>query len=121
MISTYASARGDLATALADAASDWAVHDYPSDAISDRSIVIGVNPSEPSGGARWLRQFIVGVFVRRDAVEAGLDDLDGIVPTLARIDLDGYTFDECSEPRAVTVADSNYLAVFIAVSMETSD
>lgn len=122
MSSTFATARSDLAAALeAAVGSTWAVYDHPTDALTDLSLAVSMRGSEKIGPGTWRRELVVGVFVRRDAIAAGFDELDSVVPAIAALELDGFTCREHTEPRPVSLAESEYIAVFMPATLETID
>lgn len=120
MISTYASARADVAAAVAAALPSWIVFDHPADSMGDYSIGVSVGESRKTTAGRWERDLIVGAFVVRSAVSDALDALDVAIPTIVDLDLDGYTVGNVTEPRTVTVGDVAFLAQFIPATIETT-
>lgn len=120
-LSSYAAARADLAAAITAAvSSSWIVHDHPADAIADQTIMLSARTSIKQGPGLFHRELVAGIFVRRDSIEQGFDQLDGVVPTVAGVDIDGLTVGDVTEPRELTIADSSYLAVFVPFVLEVT-
>jgi len=120
--STYTSARGDLAAAIAtELGTDWGVLDHPGESLSDRSVAINMGPAQIRGPGRFVRELVIGVFVVRSSIEEGFDELDAAIPAIVRLDLDGLSIVEVTEPREVELGGVAYIAAFIPASMEVSN
>jgi hypothetical protein len=122
-MTTYATCRATLAAALAAALSDWSVTGYPSDNPDARSIGIATGTAMRVNNSTWRRELTVGVFVKRSTVAESMDLLDSVIPTISDTvyGVAGGTVVEVTEPRLINLADVDYLAQFIAVTIETRE
>lgn len=121
-LATYATSRTVIASALDAALTDWEVHDHPPDAITHQTIALAPQLSQRANTGRWRRDITVACFVARSPVATALSALDSAVPTVVQtlFGIDGVIVDEVMEPRAVTIADVDYLTQLIPIVIETN-
>ncbi len=120
----YADARDTIVTQLTTDLTDakWTVYAAPPDSFDPPAIILATQESDRENLRTFKRDFIVGLFVRRDSIVAAYDLIDATVPALlASLDAVGHiVIGTVSRPEPVTWTDVHYIAVFVPVTIETT-
>ena len=123
-LTAYADARSTLVTQLTTdlTAAGWSIYGSPPDAFDAPAVLIAAQEADRINVALWRRDLVVGLFVRRDSVDASYDLIDATIPALVTSleSVDGVTIGTVSRPEPVTWTDVPYMACFVPVTMETT-
>jgi len=120
----YADARSTIVTQLTTdlTAAGWSIYGSPPDSFDPPAVIIATQESDWLNVQTFRRDLIVGLFVRRDSIDAAYDLLDATVPDLvASLDAVGHIqIGTISRPEPVSWTDVQYVAVFVPVTIETT-
>jgi len=124
MTIAYADARSSIVTQLTTdlTAAGWTVYGFPTDTFDPPAVILATQESDRINVGTFRMDLIVGLFVRRDSIEAAYDLFDATVPTLlASLDSVGHIeVGTVSRPEPVTWTEVQYIAVFVPVTIETT-